>query len=111
MMNSNLHVLQACLKKMPNNKKSSKQSKNSFNNNYWKEKFMSCKNGVSRLAKDVKQTDLLITIGHKSVPIMKVSRAFGKTTITYGNKEKPTQVTVSDNKSMVIDEKNYRKNL
>ena len=34
MMNLNLDVLQACLKKMPNNKKSSKQSKNSFNNNY-----------------------------------------------------------------------------
>ena len=72
---------------------------------------MSCKKGVSRYAKDVDENDELITIGHKSVPVIAVSRAFGKTTITYGDMNKPTQRVFVDNENVVINEKIYRQRI
>ena len=72
---------------------------------------MSCKNGVSRYAKQVIADDELITVGHKSVPILAVSRAFGKTTITYGDTNKPKQKVFADNENVVINEKVYRQRI
>ena len=67
---------------------------------------MSCKQGVSRYAKDVDKND-----EHKSVPVIAVSRAFGKTTITYGDTNKPTQRVFADNDNVVINEKIYRQRM
>lgn len=72
---------------------------------------VSCKNGVSRYAKDVTEQDELITIGHKSIPIIQISRAFGKTTITYGDDNKPTQKVFHNMDNVVINEKVYKNNL
>ena len=72
---------------------------------------MSCKNGVSRYAKDVTEQDELITIGHKSTPVIQVTRAFGKTTITYGNNKEPKQKVFKDTDNVVINEKVYRARL
>ncbi len=72
---------------------------------------MSCKQGVSRYAKNVDEKDELITVGHKSVPVIAVSRAFGKTTITYGDTNKPTQRVFADNDNVVINEKIYRQRI
>jgi len=72
---------------------------------------MSCSHGVSRYAKDVDEKDELITIGHKSVPVIAVSRAFGKTTITYGDVNKPTQRVFADRDNVVINEKVYKQRI
>ena len=72
---------------------------------------VSCKDGVSRYAKDVTEQDELITIGHKSIPIIQISRAFGKTTITYGSEDKPTQRVFRNMDNVVINEKVYKNNL
>jgi hypothetical protein len=72
---------------------------------------VSCKHGVSRYAKNVDKNDELITIGHKSVPVIAVSRSFGKTTITYGDTNKPTQKVFGDNDNVVINENIYRQRM
>ena len=72
---------------------------------------MSCKQGVSRYAKYVDEKDELITVGHKSVPVIAVSRAFGKTTIPYGDVNKPKQKVFADNDNVVINEKVYRQRI
>jgi len=67
------------------------------------------KNGWSRYAKDVKETDELLTKGNEFVPVIAVSRAFGKTTITYGDDISPKQKTFTDWNTVVINEKVWRK--
>ena len=66
------------------------------------------KNGWSRYAKDVRETDELLTKGNEFVPVIAVSRAFGKTTITYGDDKSPKQKTFTDWNTVVINEKVLR---
>ena len=70
---------------------------------------VACEFGLSRYAKDVNEQDELITIGHKSLPIIKITRAFGKTTITFGSKDDPKQKIFNNMDNVVINEKIYKK--
>lgn len=70
---------------------------------------VACDFGVSRYAKDVNEQDELITVGHKSLPIIKITRAFGKTTITFGSEDDPKQKTFNNMDNVVINEKVYKK--
>jgi hypothetical protein len=73
--------------------------------------MQACSHGVSRYAKDVTENDELITIGHKSLPVIAVSRAFGKTVITYGDTNAPKQKTFKDTDNVVIDERVYKQRI
>ena len=70
---------------------------------------VACDFGVSRYAKDVNEQDELITVGHQSLPIIKITRAFGKTTITFGSEDDPKQKTFNNMDNVVINEKVYKK--
>tara|TARA_R100000458_G_C8020308_1_gene80339 strand:+ start:275 stop:508 length:234 start_codon:yes stop_codon:yes gene_type:complete len=67
------------------------------------------KYGRSILAKYVSKDDLVITVGNKTERIIGLSRAFGKTTITYGDESNPIQKILKDNDTVVIDDKHRRK--
>ena len=63
---------------------------------------------VGLVTLDVRETDELLTKGNEFVPVIAVSRAFGKTTITYGDDKSPKQKTFTDWNTVVINEKVWR---
>nr|BAR34126.1 hypothetical protein [uncultured Mediterranean phage uvMED] len=69
---------------------------------------LTCNIGVSRYAKDVHDEDELVTIGHKSIPIIAITRAFGKTTITFGDENNPKQKVFANSDNVVVNEKVYK---
>ena len=59
---------------------------------------------LSKRAKDITNEDYVITVGYESLPIISISKAFGRITITYGNDNTPKQNVYGANDYVVIDE-------
>ena len=64
--------------------------------------------GLSRKAKWLVEDDRLITVDGNDVPIIALSQAFGRTTVTYGSIDNPQQKVLNNDAWVVVDEKTYK---
>ena len=64
--------------------------------------------GLSRKAKWLVNEDRLITVDGTDVPIIALSQAFGRTTVTYGSIDNPQQQVFNNDAWVVVDEKTYK---
>ena len=67
--------------------------------------------GLSRKAKWLVEDDRLITVDGNDVPIIALSQAFGRTTVTYGRINNPQQKVLNNDAWVVVDEKTYKQRI